>query len=105
MKTKKEKKLTLSVPALVKEHCFVGHKEVLPDENISAFVYLWCGTDRTSIVWKKGNKVIGRMEMHWMELFASFKECLQELQYLTLEMEVNGWGVMDLRNLTAVRKF
>ena len=105
MKPRKPKKLSLTVPSIVRQYCCVGCKDVLPDEEITAYVYKWYGTDRTSIVFKRKNRNIGRLELHWMELFGSFRELLENLQYLTLEMRLNDWGVMDLRNLSVKRVF
>lgn len=101
-------KMGISIPSLVKKHCglYSGESGM---EGIRVRVYKWAGTDRLSIQWDKtdgrGYAAIGRMEMHYKELYGSIAEVIKDREYLTEAMAEHGWGVIDLRDTNRKRVF
>ena len=98
----------LSVPKVIKENCLIYSCESGAD-NIRMNVYKWVGTDRISILWEKQNKTryhaVGKMELHYTELYHDIGELLNDLDFLTNVMVENGWGVLDLRDMNVNREF
>ena len=45
------------------------------------------------------------MELHYKELFSSIGEIMKNREYLTDVMNENDWGLLDLRDMNAVREF
>lgn len=98
----------LTVPSVIKDNCeiYSGESGI---SNIRMHIYKWSGTDRVSIIWEKKNKnsfkAIGKMELHYKELFSSIGEIMKNREYLTDVMNENDWGLLDLRDMNAVREF
>ena len=105
-------KLKLSnTPKELIEYCEIA-SQTFDDINgnlITVKMYKWPNTDRITLLWDKKhnhqNKHIGRMELHWREIASSLDELWSNVGYLTLQMELNGWGVLDLRDMTKMRSF
>lgn len=97
-----------TIPSIVKDTCLIYSND-LSIEGIRMNVYRWAGTDRVSIIWEKRNKksykAVGKMELHYTELYHDIGELLNDLEYLTNVMIENGFGVLDLRNLNVSREF
>ena len=97
-----------SVPQVVKSDCkvFCGESG---EENIQMHIYKWAGTDRITILWYKLNKTrysaVGKMEMFYTEWYKDVGELIKDRGYLTKVMQEQGWGVLDLRDINAVREF
>lgn len=99
----------LSVPKVVKDYCEIYSGESGID-GIRMDAYKWSGTDRVSILWIDCSKTtrpkaIGKMEMHYLELYNDIGELLNDREYLAKVMQEQGWGVLDLRDMDAVREF
>lgn len=99
----------LTIPTLIKQHfgIYSGKSGI---DGIRMDIYKWCGTDRVSILWidctkATRPKAIGKMEMHYTELYNSIGEMLNDREYLTNVMVENGWGLLDLRDLNTNREF
>ena len=98
----------LTIPTLIKQHCgiYSGESGI---EGIRMDIYKWCGTDRVSIQWLeasgKKHKVIGKMEMHYLEHYENLKDLLEDREHLTKVMERQNWGVLDIRDLQNNREF
>lgn len=99
---------SLTIPSVVKSTCEI-YSNVSNIEDIRMHVYKWAGTDRITILWEKQNrttyKTIGKMELHYTELYHDIGELLNDLDYLTNVMVENGFGVLDLRDLNKNREF
>ena len=102
------KEREFSVPKVIKDYCEVFFGES-GEENIQMHIYKWAGTDRITILWNKLNKTrysaVGKMELHYYELYKDVGELIEDRGYLTKVMKEQGWGVLDLRDLNAVREF
>lgn len=101
-------KKDLNLPAIIKQHCGIYSGES-GTEGIRMDIYKWCGTDRVSIQWLeavgKKHKVIGKMEMHYLEHYENLKDLLEDREHLTKVMEKQNWGVLDIRDLQNNREF
>lgn len=99
---------SLTIPSVVKSTCWI-YSNVSNIEGVRLNIYKWAGTDRISILWEKQNKTtyktVGKMELHYTELYHDIGELLKDLDYLTNVMVENGWGLLDLRDLQRVREF
>lgn len=101
-------KSEFSVPEEIKENCLICSKNSNV-EGIRMNVYKWAGTDRITIQWQQFGKTrfksMGKMELHYTELYNSVGELLNDLDYLTNVMVENGFGVLDLRDMNVNREF
>lgn len=99
---------SLTIPSVVKSTCEI-YSSVSNTEGIRMHIYKWAGTDRISILWEKQNRTtyrtIGKMELHYTELYHDIGELLNDLNFLTNVMVENGWGLLDLRDLNKNREF
>lgn len=43
--------------------------------------------------------------MYFTEWYSSIDELIKDREYLTKVMQEQGWGVLDLRDMDAVREF
>ena len=99
---------SLTIPSVVKSTCnvFCGESGI---EGIRINIYRWVGTDRISILWEKQTttsyKTIGKCDMYFTEWYSSIDELIKDREYLTKVMQEQGWGVLDLRDMDAVREF
>lgn len=99
----------LSVPKVIKDYCEIYSGESGID-GIRMDVYKWSGTDRVSILWidctkQTRPKTIGKCEMYYTELYPDIGGLLKDREYITKVMQEQKWGVLDLRDMTAVREF
>lgn len=98
----------LSIPNEIKENCLI-YSNNSNVEGIRMNVYKWCGSDRITILWqqlgKTRFKAVGKMELHYTELYHDIGELLNDLDYLTNVMVENGFGVLDLRDMNVSREF
>ena len=98
----------LTVPSIIKNTCLIYSND-LSIEGIRISVYKWAGTDRVSILWEKKNKnsfkAIGKCDMFFTDWYETITELIKDKEYLTNVMVEQGWGVLDLRDVNAVREF
>lgn len=99
----------LTIPKVIKDYCGIYSGESGID-GIRMDVYKWSGTDRVSIMWidctkSTRPKTIGRMELHYLELYHDIGEVLKDREYLTNVMQERGWNYLDLRDLDKNREF
>ena len=99
---------SLTIPSVVKSNCLI-YSNVSNIEGIKMNIYRWAGTDRITILWEKQNrttfKTVGKMELHYTELYHDIGELLNDLDYLTNVMVENKWGLLDLRDMNVNREF
>ena len=99
---------SLTIPSVVKSNCeiYCGESGI---EGIQMHIYKWAGTDRVSILWDERatctRKTIGKMELHYTELYQDIGELMKDREYLTNVMQEQGWGLLDIRDLNKNREF
>lgn len=90
------------LPQFVKQHTLIA---VIPTqyEDVTAKIYKWCGTDRTTIIWGRPSPTkrvfvkVCQLDMHYLDLYATVEEMVGDLKYLTQMMADGGWRDADIR--------
>lgn len=94
------------LPQLIKDHCLIAFRRTLVPK-VAVRVYKWCGTDRVTLVWVRFRegvsgadvhpKAVCRLDMHYLDLYATVEEMVGDLNYLTQMMADGGWRDTDIR--------
>lgn len=93
-------------PDLISRYCCAAYRDT-QYPYIAVRVYHWCGTDRTTLIWGECRDINGgtmgrfspicRLDLHYLDLYATFDELLADLPYLTKTMHDGGWKSDDIR--------